>query len=51
MNIRCFIGLHKWTDLNEVYWDMVAGVTFVERKLGCLRCGKTKVVRRRADSE
>ncbi len=51
MNIRCFIGLHKWTDLNEVYWDMVAGVTFVERKLGCLCCGKTKVVRRKVCNE
>lgn len=51
MNIRCFIGLHKWTALDEVYWDMVAGVTFVERKLGCLYCGKTKVVRRKVDNE
>ncbi|HDF2344630.1 TPA: hypothetical protein PC598_004312 [Morganella morganii] len=51
MNIRCFTGLHKWIFLKVTRWDTTSEVLFAELKLVCLRCGKTKIVRRKADSE
>lgn len=51
MNICCCIGLHKWTVLETFYWDMTSEVSFAELKLGCLCCGKTKVVRRKVGNE
>ncbi|HBH7053310.1 TPA: hypothetical protein KV183_002779 [Morganella morganii] len=51
MNIRCFTGLHKWIFSKVTRWNTTGGILFAELELVCLRCGKTKVVRRRADSE
>lgn len=43
MNIRCRIGLHKWTVFNKIYFTGWGGRQFVDLQIGCLRCGKVKV--------